>query len=270
MHRKAGQQSVLLTCRKEGTVVPLGRTVRRKWALDNRPENTAKGIYHREHTIFYQKMQQKNYLFSNMNLRIRIQKQRPASRVADSAQGFLLLQDKPGGLWLHYTEMYGRICSEQHIWEVMTTQKHLGHYFKVMDLRMEHSINMELQKLDLTSAQGHIIGYLTHAKEPPCARDLEKYFRLSHPTVSGLLSRMEAKGFIGIRPDPEDRRVKRIVLLEKGMACSRQIERCIRENNLRMIRGFSPEEEELFRQLLKRAVDNMIDDARSSEPNREE
>jgi DNA-binding MarR family transcriptional regulator len=166
--------------------------------------------------------------------------------------------------------IYGKIRSEQPILEVMTTQKHLGHYFKVMDLRMEHSLNTQLQKLDLTSAQGHIIGYLTHAKEPPCARDLEKFFRLSHPTVSGLLSRMEAKGFIEIRPDPEDRRMKRIVLQEKGIACSRQIERCIRENNQRMIRGFSPEEEALFRSLLKRAVDNMIDEAQSSEPNREE
>ena len=166
--------------------------------------------------------------------------------------------------------IYGKIRSEQHILEVMTTKKHLGHYFKVMQIRIEHLMNMQMQQMDLTSAQGHIIGYLTHAKEPPCARDLEKFFRLSHPTVSGLLSRMEAKGFIEIRPDPEDRRMKRIVLQEKGIACSRQIERCIRENNQRMIRGFSPEEEALFRSLLKRAVDNMIDDAQSSEPNREE
>ncbi len=152
----------------------------------------------------------------------------------------------------------------------MITQKDLGHYFKVMQIRMEHLMNMQLQQMDLTSAQGHIIGYLSHAEEPPCARDLEKFFRLSHPTVSGLLSRMEAKGFVEIRPDPVDRRVKRIVLLEKGMACSREIEQYIRENNQRMIRGFSPEEEELFGSLLKRAVENMIDDAQSSEPKREE
>lgn len=152
----------------------------------------------------------------------------------------------------------------------MTTKKHLGHYFKVMQIRIEHLMNMQMQQMDLTSAQGHIIGYLTHSKQPPCARDIEKFFRLSHPTVSGLLSRMEAKGFVEIRPDPEDRRVKRIVLLEKGMACSREIERCIRENDRRMVRGFSPEEEELFRDFLMRAADNMIDDAQSSEPKREE
>ena len=74
----------------------------------------------------------------------------------------------------------------------MITHKHMGRYFKVMQIRMEHDLNRKLQELDLTSAQGHIIGYLTHAKEPPCARDLEQFFGLSHPTVSGLISRMEA------------------------------------------------------------------------------
>lgn len=152
----------------------------------------------------------------------------------------------------------------------MITHKHMGHYFKVMQIRVEHAMNRRLQELDLTSAQGQIIGYLTHSKTSPCARDIEKFFGLSHPTVSGLLGRMEAKGFVEIRPDPEDRRVKRIVLLEKGMACSRQIKQCIEENDRQMIRGFTDEEAEQFRMLLKRAVDNMCDCGESSEPKREE
>lgn len=152
----------------------------------------------------------------------------------------------------------------------MITREDMGRYFKVMQIRIEHRINQQLQALDLTAAQGQIIGYLTHVKQPPCARDLENFFSLSHPTVSGLLSRMEAKGFVEIRPDPEDRRVKRIFLQEKGMACSRQIEQSIRDNNRRMIRGFSPEETEVFRDLLKRAIDNLSDDAQSTTPEREE
>lgn len=152
----------------------------------------------------------------------------------------------------------------------MTTKPHMGHYFKVMQIRIEHYMNQQLQALDLTAAQGQIIGYLTHAKQPPCARDLEKFFHLSHPTVSGLLSRMEAKGFVEVRLDPEDKRVKRIVLLDKGTACSRQIAQSIRENDNRMLRGFSPEEAELFESMLRRAIDNMKDDGLSPNCNREE
>ena len=146
----------------------------------------------------------------------------------------------------------------------------MGHYFKVIQIRLEHSMNRRLQELDLTSAQGHVIGFLSHTDDVPCARDIEKFFRLSHPTVSGLLSRMEAKGFVELRPDPEDRRVKRIVLLEKGMACSRQIERCIDENEQQMIRGFTQEEAKQFQRLLERAIANLSDYTESSDPKREE
>jgi DNA-binding MarR family transcriptional regulator len=131
-------------------------------------------------------------------------------------------------------------------------------------------MNQQLQALDLTASQGKIIGYLTHAKEPPCARDLEEFFRLSHPTVSGLLSRMEAKGFVEIRPDERDKRIKRIYLLEKGCACSRQIAQSIQENDDRMFRGFSEEEAEQFLRLLRRAIDNMSDDAVPTPQKREE
>lgn len=153
---------------------------------------------------------------------------------------------------------------------VMITHKHMGRYFKVMQIRMEHDLNRKLQELDLTSAQGHIIGYLTHAKEQPCARDLEQFFGLSHPTVSGLISRMEVKGFIEVRPDTLDRRVKRLFLLEKGMSCSRQIQQCIEENERQMLQGFTPEEAELFRGLLCRAVKNMCPEAESCAPGRKE
>lgn len=152
----------------------------------------------------------------------------------------------------------------------MKTQKHMGHYFKAVDIRLEHHMNLRLQALDLTSAQGHIIGFLAHSKTVPCARDVERFFGLSHPTVSGLLNRMEAKGFVEICPDPQDRRVKRIVLLDKGLACSRQIEHCIEENEQMMTRGFTPEEIDQFRRMLQRVIANMRVTADSSPTNREE
>lgn len=137
---------------------------------------------------------------------------------------------------------------------VIDTHQHLGRYFKALHFLIEQTMNRQLTELDLTSAQAQIIGFLTHAKEPPCARDMENHFGLSHPTVSGLLSRMEAKGFIEVRPDPMDRRIKRIYLLERGNACSQQICRYIRENDALMVRGFSPEEQELFVGFLQRCI----------------
>ena len=114
-----------------------------------------------------------------------------------------------------------------------------------------------MESMELTAVQGHIMAYLAHAKQPPCPRDLEAEFHLTHPTVSGLLSRLEQKGFIQLQTDPEDRRCKRIYVLEKGWQCHEVMHRTIQENERRMTEGFSPEEQALFAGLLRRAIRNM-------------
>lgn len=139
----------------------------------------------------------------------------------------------------------------------ISTRKSTGHYCKFILTLIDQLMNRELNELGLTSAQGNVMGYLTHTSEAPCARDLEGFFQLSHPTVSGLLSRMEAKGFIEIRPDPDDRRVKRIYPLEKGMSCSKRIEECVQDIETQLVYGFSDEEKAVFLDLLQRAANNL-------------
>ena len=114
-----------------------------------------------------------------------------------------------------------------------------------------------LEKMELTAAQGRIMGFLAHTQSPPCPRDLEEEFQLSHPTVSGLLSRLEQKGFIELRTDPDDRRCKRIYVLPKGRECQELMHNTIMENEKRIVQGFTPEEQEQFAQLLQRAITNM-------------
>lgn len=114
-----------------------------------------------------------------------------------------------------------------------------------------------LASMDLTAAQGHIMGYLAKCPQPPCSRDIEAAFHLSHPTVSGLLSRLEKKGFIEFRPDKADRRCKRIYVLPKGEQLHETMHQTIVENEARLVEGFTPEERTLFASLLLRAISNM-------------
>ena len=148
---------------------------------------------------------------------------------------------------------------------MIKTENLLSHSFKRLHFLMEQTINQRLLELDLTTAQGRIIGYLTHRSEPPCARDLETDFGLSHATVSGILSRLESKGFIELRPDEGDRRVKRIHLLQRGLNSTEQIRSHILDTENAMAEGFSPQELAQFRSFLSRAISNL-----SPPPNREE
>ena len=148
---------------------------------------------------------------------------------------------------------------------MIKTENLLSHSFKRLHFLMEQTINQRLLELDLTTAQGHAIGYIRCAKEPPCARDIETAFGLSHATVSGILSRVESKGFIELRPDEDDRRVKRIHLLQRGLNSTEQIRSHILDTENAMAEGFSPQELAQFRSFLSRAISNL-----SPPPNREE
>ena len=114
-----------------------------------------------------------------------------------------------------------------------------------------------LEDMELTAAQGPIMGFLCRQTAPPCPRDVEEAFQLSHPTVSGILSRLEQKGFIRFLPDPNDRRCKRIHVLPKGRASYDTLHQTIRSIEERIVDGFTPEEKELFTTLLQRAITNM-------------
>ena len=101
------------------------------------------------------------------------------------------------------------------------------------------------------------MAFLAHRPQPPCARDIEEVFHLSHPTVSGLLARLERKGFIEFRPDETDRRCKRIYLLPKGQQVNETMRRTIEQSEAQMVQGFTQEEKEQFAQLMLRAIENM-------------
>ena len=135
-----------------------------------------------------------------------------------------------------------------------------GHMFRMLSCAMGQRLTAALSGMDLTSAQGPILGYLAHCGAPPCAKDIEDRFQLTHPTVSGLLSRMEKKGFIVQKPDPEDRRRKLVCLKPKGLECTQALGAVIKENDETLLQGFTQEERAQFRDYLVRAMHNLSPD----------
>ena len=132
-----------------------------------------------------------------------------------------------------------------------------GHMVRILHWCTDQAMTAALEKMELTAAQGHIMGYLNHCPDPPCPKDVEERFRLSHPTVSGILSRLEQKGFLELISDSKDRRYKRIRVLPKGVECHQRIHEAIAANEELMVRDFTEEERELFHRLLTRAIANM-------------
>ena len=147
---------------------------------------------------------------------------------------------------------------------------HYGHLLRILHWCTDQSMTSALEDMELTAAQGHIMGFLAHSTEPPCPRDVEEKFHLSHPTVSGLLQRLEKKEFIQLKADESDRRCKRIHVLPKGRQCMENMNQVIQNNEKRLVAGFTPEEQSLFADFLNRAITNMGASPCRKHPHKEE
>jgi DNA-binding MarR family transcriptional regulator len=77
------------------------------------------------------------------------------------------------------------------------------------------------------------------------------------PTVTKMLQRIEQDGIIERRPDPEDARVSRVFLTERGRALESEVERTWRFVEARAVAGLTDEERLLLRRLLMHVRANL-------------
>ena len=87
--------------------------------------------------------------------------------------------------------------------------------------------------------------------------ELVRLTRLKPPTVSVLLRRMEAEGYLKRVPDAEDRRSMLVVLTEKGREFDRRHLSNISTNDHLAMQGLTAEEQETLVQLLARVRNNL-------------
>ena len=136
----------------------------------------------------------------------------------------------------------------------------LGAMFKFIHLTAENRFNQNLQALNLTSSQMHILIYLDHcerAGKKVNQRDIEKHLHLSNPTITGLLQRMEAKGFITRTVSETDGRNKEIAQTDMSRAIHAEMHKRLDAENARMVQGMSEQEVAQLKDLLQRILDNI-------------
>lgn len=140
----------------------------------------------------------------------------------------------------------------------MNASRHLGHRVRILSQAIRLAIDRKLSDLDLTGQQSFIIRYLSERQgEVVYPKDIERRFNLTHPTVSGLLQRLESKGFLTCEPDPDDRRYKRLALTEKAAECQKEIWQHIQSLEKTMTTGMSEEEADTLVRLLDLVAKNL-------------
>lgn len=102
----------------------------------------------------------------------------------------------------------------------MTTD-HIGILIKKTSQAFEKSASQVLAPYDLTPSQFKILKYVTLNPEASVRQiDLETYFGMSNPTVTGIIQNLEKKGMIYRQSHPDDKRSKVIMLTDKAKNAS--------------------------------------------------
>lgn len=102
--------------------------------------------------------------------------------------------------------------------------------------------------------------------EPPTQVMLAAHLGVDRTVMTYLLDDLEAAGLVERRPDPADRRVRRIVATQDGRALLARLDERLRPAEARVLATLEGADRDRFRDLLRRVATAAASDADPGEP----
>lgn len=136
----------------------------------------------------------------------------------------------------------------------------IGFMFKQINTIYEKDFNNLLKTVGITSSQCAVLDYLFRSSEEVVnQRDIEKALSLRNPTVTGLLKRLDEKGFILSVPNGQDKRRKNIYLTEKAYDIQRRMESDRKKIDKRLTLGMTKKERAALEKMLEKVLYNVAE-----------
>lgn len=140
----------------------------------------------------------------------------------------------------------------------MKEQMPIGFMFKQINTIYEKEFNNRLRKLGITASQCAVLDYLFNSSiEEVTQKDIEKALNLKNPTVTGLLKRLDEKGFVLIVPSNKDKRCKNVYLTEKAYDIQRRMDMDRKKLDKMLTLGMSKKEVAALEKMLARVLYNV-------------
>ena len=134
----------------------------------------------------------------------------------------------------------------------------IGFLVKQINNIYEKDFNRMLKSIGITSSQCAVLDYLFHSsKEEITQRDIERHLSLKNPTVTGLLKRLDEKGFILSVPSTTDKRCKNIYLTEKAYDIQKKMEASRKKSDRQLTRGMTQKEVQALKKALEKVLYNI-------------
>ena len=131
---------------------------------------------------------------------------------------------------------------------------HIGFQIRTLSNLISRKINQMVseEEENLTANQSWVLDYLTlHQEQDIMQRDIEKKFSIRRSTASHMLQLMEKNGYIRRISAPDDARMKKLIITEKGIEAQRRMkDRLCRFEDL-FQSNITPEDLQYLKKLFK-------------------
>ncbi|MCI6172851.1 MAG: MarR family transcriptional regulator [Clostridiales bacterium] len=128
---------------------------------------------------------------------------------------------------------------------------------KRISIRMHQRADAEMKKDGLTFEQVRVLGCLRANGGSATQKTVEAHLDVAHPTVVGLVSRLQRNGFITVSVDPEDRRNRLLTLTARADEGAARAAKRRNRLNEELMRGFTDQERKTLQTLLTRILNNL-------------
>lgn len=132
----------------------------------------------------------------------------------------------------------------------------VGYLIKSINDKLAARADAELKQFNLTMSQCRVFLYLSSRGGQATQKEIEIFLDVAHPTVVGLVSRMEQNGYVTCWPC-EDGRNKYVKLTPQAEAIDKDMQENMHANEEMLLAPLSPEEREQLRDLLLTVAEHL-------------
>ncbi|MCD7866765.1 MAG: MarR family transcriptional regulator [Clostridiales bacterium] len=135
-------------------------------------------------------------------------------------------------------------------------------YFSVIGRILKQKMDERAQQMDLTCVQVRVLGEIHQMEISGMGeihqRDLEEREHVTHPTMTGILRRLESKGFVYCEPSALDHRSKKISCTDKAREIYREAAGEEQQILEKMFEGFTPEQIAGYVCMTRQVTENIL------------
>ena len=136
-------------------------------------------------------------------------------------------------------------------------KRDIGYLIKSINDKLKAKADADLKHYHLTLAQSRVFAFLHSNGGQTTQKEIEVFLEVSHPTVVGIVSRMEQNGYVTSWIDKHDRRNKIVKLTKQAKMLGVDMEHNIFANEQMMLSSFSDSDIERLREMLLTIYKNL-------------